>query len=196
MEKAIFVQGISCGILKNEISFLIDSGKLDIPFIFLSSLLHLEPSRLDNELKEVIACSLRKCTDILLVFGDCHPYMHEMTAHRNIRRVKGMNCYDILLGREHYRELMRQGAFFILQEWLENWEFIFTQSLGLNKKTASEVMTQTHTELVCLDTRTCEISENKLKAISNFTGLPYRKIEISLAYLERSIVNELERYGG
>lgn len=186
------VLGISCGILKGEIEHLIAEGKLNIPFIFLDSALHVEPTKLHNALQKCVSHYSSEYRALLLIYGDCHAFMNEIEIDSKVIRAKCLNCCELLLGKEEYRTLSGVGSFYILHDWALNWEEIFKIKLGLNEAVASEVMRATHSELVYLDTGVHEVPIKILKDMSEYMGLPYRILLVSLDNILYSVQSILK----
>jgi len=176
---------LSCGIFKKEIEMLKKSGDLDIPFTFLNSMLHMTPEKLEKILAG--ETGKREGDRLILLYGDCQPRMHELNEKKNINRVSGINCCEIILGSVLYKKLRLEGAFFLLPEWTRRWEEVFKKHLGFNKESAFDFMQEMHTKLIYIDTGVGEIPEKTLKDISDFCGLPYEILSVSLDALLSAI---------
>lgn len=185
------VLGIACGIFVKELECLVASGELNLPFIFLNSTLHMHPEALQTALSSAIEESLGKYQKIILVYGDCHPYMYDAYDEKRVTRVKGINCCEIMLGRDTYRRLRKQGVFFVLNEWAHKWNEIFVDEMGLTDKTAPPFMNSMHTGIVYLDTGLLPIPYETLAAMSAYFDLPYRVEVISLDFLKAAILEAL-----
>ncbi|MBN2018135.1 MAG: DUF1638 domain-containing protein [Candidatus Cloacimonetes bacterium] len=184
------IQGIACSIFKEAITKLQQEGKITIPFTYIDSHNHMHPEKLEAELDALI----QKDEKTLLVFGDCHANMVDLETNENISRVKGMNCVEVFLGSEQYRELVRQGAFFLLHEWTRRWEKVFKDWLGLNEKNAKDFMHEMHSQLIYVDIGLSPIPEKELEKISKYCDLPYSILKTDLQHIEKSIQNSLKKF--
>lgn len=173
------VCGIACSVFQEEIEMMRDKGKIDIQFAYLDSALHIEPAKLREKLDQAIAGERGRGNRVILVYGDCHPYMSESASGKNICRIRGLNCASILLGRDRYRELRKTGAFIFLPEWTARWREIFTDHLGLNRENAKSLMGEMHTKLVCIDTGISPVPHDILKEITEYIGLPMEIVRVS-----------------
>ncbi|OFX56909.1 MAG: hypothetical protein A2066_21295 [Bacteroidetes bacterium GWB2_41_8] len=179
--------GIACSIFKNEIEFLIEKGKLNTHFIYVDSELHMEPQKLNQVLEKLIR------PDCLFCYGDCHSRMIQQENSGLIERVNGLNCVEIFLGKETYRELRREGAFFLLPEWTLKWERIFKELLGFHsQELAAQFMNEMHKKLIYVNTGVHEIPVKTLDDISKYFSMPVDVIEIDLIHLENAIKNGLK----
>ncbi len=146
-EKSVLV--ISCGIFKKEINALIAQGVFDFSFMFLDSLLHMDPSKLQSVLSKAIDQALEKGNKVLLIYGDCHPYRDGVYDPKKVLRIKGLNCVEEILGKETYRLLRSEGAFFVFNEWAVRWRAVFVDAIGLTEKTAPQFMGSFHKSINC-----------------------------------------------
>jgi len=186
------VVGIACGIFVKEIESLVATGQLNIPFVFLNSTLHMHPDELQTSLTSTVDEALSTYEKIVLVYGDCHPYMHDAYDPKRVVRVKGINCCEIMLGRESYRSLRKQGSFFVLSEWADKWKDIFVDEIGLTEKNAPAFMNSMHKDIVYLNAGVSPIPFDVLEAMSAYFHLPYRVEDISLDFLRDAILKALD----
>ena len=181
--------GIACSIFRKEIESLQKQKLINIPFRYIGSMLHMKPEVLDNRLKEATEKERQNRDDIVLVYGDCCPHMHELETDEHIVRVCGLNCCEILLGSGRYRRLRSEGAFFLMPEWTLRWREVFQHHLGLEGDNARPFMKEMHTKLIYLDTGLFPVPESHLDEISGYTGLPVEIMQVSLDQLMVAIKN-------
>ena len=177
---------ISCSIFKYELEYLKSKGEIDIPVVYLNSMLHMNPQELNLYLDAMI----EKYNDfsIILLFGDCHARMVDYEKNRNIVRSPGINCCEIIIGSEEYRKLRRDGAFILLPEWADRWREVFVDYMGFKtSKAANLFMSEMHKKLVYIDTGYHERDNALLKEISDYVGLPIEVYKSSIVKLETSI---------
>jgi hypothetical protein len=188
MESNIVI--IACSIFKTEIENLRTDGKINVPVIYLNSMLHMYPRQLNEILDKKIEDN--RNLKIILVFGDCHARMVDYENNKNIMRTPGINCCEILLGQEKYKTLRKEGAFILLPEWAERWEEVFRDYMGFkSSENASEFMAEMHKKLVFVNTSD-KIEENTQNEITAYIRLPYEIISCSITELEHSILNLIE----
>lgn len=186
MQDALPVTIVSCGIFRRELAALGFSHDGAQKLVCLDSMLHMRPADLDT----LLARTLRKPGKrrFLLAYGDCSPHMTDYSREPGVRRLDGVNCCEIVLGRERYRELRRGGAFFFMPEWTRRWERVFKDELGFtSRETAREFMREMHTRLIYLDTGVEEIPRENLEAVESFLGMPVEVLATGLSRLERSM---------
>lgn len=177
---------ITCGIFRKELAALGYSHKSAEKLVCLNSMLHMRPSMLD----ELLDGMLRgKTLRHLLVYGDCCPHMDEFARRDGVRRVEGVNCCEIILGRERYRELRRDGVFFFMPEWTRRWERVFKNELGFTtQETAQEFMREMHTRLIYLNTGVEEVPRDTLADIEAYLGMPVEVFTTGLGHLEAAVL--------
>lgn len=184
---------LACGVFKKELEFLAKQGLIDLKVKSLDSMLHMEPCKLGVTLEAIT--SKHPEEKFVLLYGDCQPRMHEMAGRETVSKVGGINCCEILLGKEAYRKLQRERAFIFLPEWAVRWREIFTKELGFNKpENAKEFMKENLSKLVYLDTGIDPVPEDLLTEIKEFFDMPMQVLPISLDVLKNGIEESLEKF--
>jgi len=81
---------IACSIFKYELDHLKESGRLNVPVVYLNSMLHMKP----KELQVLLDAKIEEYPNfrIILMFGDCHARMVDYEKNQNIVRSQGINC--------------------------------------------------------------------------------------------------------
>ncbi len=180
---------ISCSIFRKEIEALQASGQLDLPVEFLNSMLHMVPAKLETRLQEALGSAHARQPDgkVVLAYGDCCGHMDTFESEPGTARTEGINCCEILLGREAYRKLRKEGAFFLMPEWALAWKQIFVGQLGLLGPCARTFMQEMHSRMIYLDTGLVPIPQAALQEASEFLGLPVEILPVSLDPLLASL---------
>lgn len=184
---------LACSIFKRDLEELVQVGLLQLPVQTIDSMYHMEPEKLHQELLKKIVILRETYDNILLIYGDCHAYMHDAYKDMNVHRVQGNNCCEIMLGHDCYKELKKEGAFIVFNEWASQWEHVFKTKLGFNDKIAPIFMGEAHTYILYLDTGLVEVPQKEIEEMSKFFNLPCREKTITLKFLYTSITNALER---
>lgn len=171
---------LSCGVLRAEMESLHQQGLIRGVLLFLDSMLHMDPPGLEATLIALLEKNLDKPRCLVLVYGDCCSRMLDLVRRFRVGRVNAINCAQLLLGRDRYRQLMHQEAFMVLPEWAGRWEEIMQHELGLTRAVAHDLMQETRGVLVYLDTGLAPVPEQNLAAFSAYTGLPWRTETVNL----------------
>lgn len=173
----------SCGVLRAEITELHRQGKINGKIFFMDSMLHMDPPKLEEVLASFLEKSEGTRARIVIVYGDCCARMVDLVKNYDVCRVDSINCAQLLLGKERYRELMRSESFILLPEWALRWKEIISVELGLDAETAKEFFGENRNELVYLDTGLTPVPEEYLIDMSAYTGLPWRTLAVDLSRL-------------
>ena len=182
---------VSCGIFREELAHLGPAVLGREHPVFLDSMLHMRPAELDDMLLGMAENEDRR---LLLVYGDCCPHMGELVAWSNIRKVRGVNCCDIILGRDVYRRLRREGVFFFMPEWAARWQEVFHVQLGLKDQTlAREFMHEMHKRLMYIDTGLTPVPRQTLAEIGAFFDMAVEILPTGLEHLELGVLDGLRR---
>lgn len=164
---------LACGIFAREVEGLESALRERFEPVFLDSMMHMKPARLDAALRDQIARAAGR--PIVALFGDCCPLMQDLFPGAARRRTPGENCIEIALGKERYRELRRRSSFFLMPEWAQRWEEVFDRELGLREPgLAREFMQSAMRELVYIDTGSIPLPKGALALAAERFGLPLR----------------------
>lgn len=173
---------IGCGILKNEVRYLIRKNNWPLDTVFFDSALHCE----FDKLSRVLTAALTRYKDrrIIVFYGACHPLMEKMLGESGTFRTEGQNCVDMLLGHELFMEELAKGAFFLLQEWAHRWKYILTKSFGTGKLgIISEIFREDRKYLLCLRTPCSGDFTSEAEEAGRVVGLPLRWMDVTLDHL-------------
>ncbi|MBU5615309.1 DUF1638 domain-containing protein [Geomonas azotofigens] len=180
---------LACGVLREELTRLRRDGRIAGELVFLDSLLHMNPPLLESTLNDELLRRRAGGDRLVLVYGDCCAGMLDLARNFGAGRVKAINCAQLLLGRERYRELMREEAFLVLPEWAERWEEVMASALGPDPAAARALLTEHRAVLVYLDTGLVPVPARQMEAFSAYSGLPWR---VEVIGLETALAGLLE----
>lgn len=183
---------VSCSIFKKELITMKKNAGWDMDCVFHSSMLHMHPDLLDGKLQKDMAKFLKRDKKILFLYGDCSPYISNIENTKGIIRTKGINCIEILLGTEIYRQLRKEGAFFLMPEWTLRWKEVFQFEMKLENSIAKEFMQEFHTRIVYIDTGNIKIPSKQLIEIEEYTGLKVEIMKNDTNKLKNSLTNALK----
>lgn len=190
-EKPKSIPLIGCGILKNEISYLIEKNQWDVDPHYLCSSLHVDFTKLENAL--VSALKYYGDDPKLVFYGNCHPHINSFTDQGNAVRTMGQNCVDILLGHESFNHYLSSGAFFLLEDWAEHWEKVMFKAFGNNPDIISEILSSEHSYLLGLRTPCSRDFTREAEHISKTINLPLKWLDVSLDHLEKALEIALKK---
>ncbi|MBN1780399.1 PAS domain S-box protein [bacterium] len=187
MDSGKKVHCIACSVFEKVLNRIQMDENQPFTVEYISSMLHMHPEQLEAVIDKKLAENQKRDVETVLIFGDCHPHMIDQSCRSNTSRISGLNCAEIILGSDTYRRLRKEGAFFLLPEWVLRWEDVFKNELGLTAAVAKEMMREMHRILVYLDLGSGRIPRKKLKEISAFTGLPVRIHHVNPEHLKTGL---------
>lgn len=186
-----FVSLITCSVLEKELRLLAREHWPELRLLVLDSALHLRPRKLGNTLAEVLAGELAGGRQVVLAYGDCFLCTVGLPESENLATIESSNCCAMLLGQSRYHQEIRQGTFFLLPEWCHRWHEIFVSGMQLNQDMAHDIMRDSHSRMLLLDTGTRQFSLAEVEAFSHYCGLPFEIEKIGLDQLQSSVENAL-----
>ncbi len=182
----------ACSIFKNELEQLKTKKGMNLTTKYLSSMLHMKPEILDQQIKSEISKNKSNDKNVVLVFGDCSPNMEHISNEKGVTKLNGINCIEILLGKDIYRKLRKEGVFFLMPEWTMRWKEVFQQELGLRKDIARELMGEMHTRIIYIDTGQVDIPFDKIEEIEDYTGLKTEIMTVDFSQLHSSLSEAID----
>jgi hypothetical protein len=189
-ECRVFLMG--CGILKDEVRYLIDKNKWPVDTTFFDSALHCEFDKLSHCLTTGLSKHAER--NVVVFYGACHPRMERILDEAHTFRTEGQNCVDMLLGNELFTRELLAGAFFLLEEWSHRWEYIVTKSFGTtNWEVIREMFGGDRKYLLCLRTPCSGDFSRDAEEAGRLVGLPLRWMDVSLDHLEAVLAEAITR---
>lgn len=184
------VLAITCGIFQAEMAALAPRFPR-LQLIFADSMLHMRPDLLQERIDALLR--QHSADKVLFIYGDCTPRIVELCRKPGFAKTAGINCCEILLGREEYRRLRKSGAFFFLPEWTLRWRDVFERELGFaGGRGVEDMLREVHSHFIYLDTGVLPMPGNVLDEISRELGLPMQQLSVGLSCLEQKISAALE----
>ncbi len=178
---------IACTVFRGALEMLREQGEFDLPVRYLDSLLHMRPKELARRLETRIERERDRGKQVLLLYGDCDPYMIDRVGKLGVRRPEGVNCFELLLGPDRFRKLRREGAFFVLPDWAHRWRKVVRAGIGDHRESIRCLMIDMHSKLVYLDLGSIPVPEEDMQAFSDFVELPWEVVSVSTAHLKAAI---------
>ena len=177
---------LCCSVLRDELRPFLADNYPEAELLFLDSMLHMRPQRLEETLDRALGERAgRRC---VLVYGDCHPRMREAASRPGCARTQGVNCGELLLGHQRYRQLRRAGAFLFLPEWTRRWREVFVDQLGfIDVELARQFMRESRQRLLYLDTGREPVPYGTLDDIETFFAMPVEVLPVALDHLQKAV---------
>lgn len=94
---------VACSVFKDEIKKLVNEGKLDTEFVFVSKYFHVDYAKIEKNLRPIIEKALKDFPEnVILVYGDLclgmKDQMNELADEYGVVKIDALNCIDCQLG--------------------------------------------------------------------------------------------------
>lgn len=178
---------LGCGILQKEIRYLIDRNNWPLDTFFLDSMLHVDFDALSSALRKALARQTGR--RVLVFYGACHPLIDQMLAEAGVIRTPGQNCVEMLLGEEQFTSELSNGAYFLLEDWAQRWEFMIHKTFGGNDKVIRSIFTGDRSSLLCLRTPCSGDFKKQAELAGALVGLPLHWLDVTLDALEKCLID-------
>ncbi|MCK5198303.1 MAG: DUF1638 domain-containing protein [Spirochaetales bacterium] len=186
-----------CGILKKEVNYLIQKNGWEIDTAFFDSALHCDFNKLETCLTGCLA--KHKDSDMIILYGACHPLMEKILNNAGTIRTEGQNCVEQLLGKELFTEELLKGAFFLLEDWAKRWDYITSKTyFRCSPEIEREIFQYDRKYFLALRTICSGDFTNQAEEVADRMEVPLRWMNVSLDHLElvlkQAIDNKMGRY--
>lgn len=182
---------IGCGILKKEVEYIIANNHWELDTFFLDSALHVDFQKLYAALESALNRFLER--DMLIFYGTCHPHLDALITHYAARRINVQNCIEILLGKERFSQELASGAFFLLEDWVDRWNYITRKAMGDNIEGIHMILRDEHNYFLAIRTPLSGNFMEQAHIIGREVGLPVKWLEVSLEHMEKVLQSVLEK---
>ena len=180
---------VGCGILRKEVLYLAQKNRWALTPRFASSSLHVDYDKLEHALTGMLKDAPPKT---VVLYGTCHPLIDRFIAPRDARRVDAQNCIEMLLGKEAFTRELKNGAFFLLEEWALRWHHIVDGVFGRSGDDTKEILHTAHDHFLCLRTPCSSDFSAAAQALSAELEMPLEWRDVPLDNLERLMRDVLE----
>jgi hypothetical protein len=191
---------VSCSILREEITRVVEQEAWDVDLHFLDERLHFDYTRLHKALSGTLEKLTKKCSrGVIVVYGDvCLGFNNEMKDlidKYNVIKVDALNCIDCSLGgRGKLLEIDPDHEYFFL-----NPAFVrFTDWTKMGTKEEAKKMFGALKGIILLDPLgNLDDYQEEIRKIAEYTGLPIlKKIDVGLHGVREVIEEALKRLAG
>jgi hypothetical protein len=188
---------VSCSILREEITRVVEQESLDVDLHFLDEKLHFDYSRLHKALSGTLEKLTRKCSgSVIVVYGDvCLGFnneMKELIDRYHVIKVDALNCIDCSLGGGgKLLEIDPGHEYFFL-----NPAFIrFTDWTKMGTREEVRKMFGALKGIVLLDPLgNLDDYREEIEKIADYTGLPIlERKDVGLAGVRKVILDALKK---
>jgi len=184
-----------CGILKKEVAFLNKKNGWGLDLHFVDSALHCDFCKLANCLKSTI--KKNRDRNLVIFYGACHPLMDQMLRDGGTFRTEGQNCVEMLLGKELFTDELIKGAFFLMEDWANRWEYISSEAFkNCRMEVMREIFQTDRSYFLALRTPCSDDFSAKAEEVARSMEVPLRWMDVSLDHLEQVLQQAIDRKKG
>ena len=182
---------LGCGIFHKEIQWLIQKNNWSLRTDFIDSALHNNLKLLSQKLTEELHEHQEDNT--IVFYGCCHPNMDKIVEKADTIRTNAQSCMQMLLGEEEFMRQLENGAYFLLEESVLNWDTVIRQTFGDKEEVIRDIFQGDRKYVLAVKTPCSSDFEKEAKRIAAKVGLPLQWIDVSLECLQSAIEEVIER---
>lgn len=181
---------LGCGILRREVRLLCERNQWALERRWLNPDLHGRTLQLGRSLSLALAAHAGR--DVIVMYGCCHPQMDDLVRQPRVRRVAEQNCITMLLGEEEFAREVTDGAYFLLEDWANDWIGNLQRAFGTRDLAlVREIFRYDRRYLLALRTPCSGDYTAAAEAAAEVVGLPLRWRDCGLEHLERTLLAAL-----
>lgn len=178
---------VACGIIRQEVLQVLEEMQSTIECTFLPSSLHIDLENLYSSLNATL--NNHKENKIILLYGCCHPNIKKLESAYGAKRMKPINCIELIMGESPYRYHLQMGAFFLLPDWVYSWEKVTCKIFGKSMKDAKPILQGEHKYLLAVETEKNEKFAMACNTLAKEVELPLRFYKTDLSIIKENLTN-------
>ena len=185
---------ISCDVFRSALQYLrIDSQNEHHKISYLPSYLHLRPDELRRHMLRHLECKVGETPITGCLYGQCFADIDEILEKRSIRRMGCGHCYEMLMGRKNYRDLVRDkpGSFFLEKIVVEDFDSLCRIPLELDDSEMRNWYFEHYQQVVYIRQPLDPDLIAEARGISKFLSLPLKIVDADYSDL-RAFLKQLE----
>lgn len=185
---------IACAVFKPALEHLqVKERYPALRITYLPSNLHLRPQGLKERLGEEIRSAREKGERVVVLYGDCFPDMEEFCREEGAAKVPGSYCYEMLLGKERFKELIEEmaGTYFAERDLVLNFQEYCVKPLELHDEEMRNYCFDKYTRLLFVQQPEDRDMVSKASEIAEFLGLSLDVSEADYSYLDSRLAELL-----
>ena len=165
----------------------------DLHVTFLPSYLHLRPQELKSRLKKAIAAAKRSDERIVCVYGQCFPDIDVFCRQKHVPKVTGHYCYEMLLGRQTFQQLVQAtpGTYFAEKDFLLNFEEYCLKPLELEDEEMRRCCFGHYQKLLYIRQPSDPDLRRRAEEVAGFLGLSLEIGDADYSYFDKILTSLL-----
>lgn len=197
---------VACGTLRQELSYLRESGFLDVDQLFYTGAgLHAKPEALEQQLLRQLGHAKESSPDVIIVYGSkCYLDPNESSKtidsileKTGVHRIQAQGCIDMLCDAQCRRKLAGdESVLWLSPGWIEHWKRIWQDYLGWEAADANMNFPGFYRKAIFLDPQPLGIydkwatySPEKILEFSDWTHLSVESEPITLDRLKSLLLH-------
>ena len=184
------VRVIACGVFTPLLNQLqLEKSYSHIRITYLPSNLHMFPLKLKNLLQKEIIAAKKRSEKIICLYGECFPDMDLFCLDQGVIKVPGHTCYEMLLGKKVFQDIMdtSAGTFFLERDLILNFEDYCIKPLELEDEEMRNMYFKNYVRVVYMRQPSDPDLSGKAAEIAQFLGLPLEIAETDYQHIEKVI---------
>ena len=126
---------LACSVFKPALNYLkLRSKYINLRLTYLPSSLHMRPQELKNRLLKEIVAAQKRNERVICLYGTCFPDIDDFCRQHGALKIPGHYCYEMLLGTDRFRQLLKEtaGTYFAEKELILHFEEYCIRPLELH----------------------------------------------------------------
>lgn len=129
-------------------------------------------------------------TNILVLLGNCSPFLDKYLKKFNALKIEGDNCFDMLIPPATYKKLIRNKSMLLLPAQVFNIK-TYLKQMGMNDKDGMDMYHSLLNNLVFLNPSEKPFKQKTIDSMNEAFQLPSQIIEFNLERFKSKISSEI-----
>ncbi|MFO7996310.1 MAG: DUF1638 domain-containing protein [Dehalococcoidia bacterium] len=181
---------IACAVFKPAFDAIeLEDRYPDLRLTYLPSYLHLKPQELRRRLKKAITSAKKNDERIICVYGECFTEIDDFCRQNEVFKVPGHYCYEMLLGKERFQQLIDEtaGTYFVEKDLLLNFEEYCVRPLELRDEEMRASCFGQYQRLLYIRQPADPDLMPQADEVAEFLGLSLRVGDADYSYLDKML---------
>jgi hypothetical protein len=153
----------------------------------------LLPQKLKDRMLTVIKAAQKRNERVICLYGNCFPDIDDFCQEYGVPKVPGHYCYEMLLGREKFDQLLNEmaGTYFAEKDLIENFEEYCVMPLELHDEDMKGYCFNQYRRLLYVRQPSDPNLVVQADEVASFLGLSLDVSDADYSYLEKSLIGLL-----
>jgi hypothetical protein len=185
---------IACEVFRSALDYLdLEHRYPRLRITYLPGRLHLRPPELRKRLLREVRKVQKRGERAVCLYGDCFPGMAEYCKQHGIKKVPGLSCYEMFLGRRRFKQHLNKvtGTYFLEERIITNFDDYCMKPLELQDEEMRDLCFHHYERLLYVRQPSDPDLMSRAGELAKFLGLSLEVDDADYSYIEKELLKLL-----